>query len=115
MSAPRGWRQAGKSGDGNAATAIRESGSLRQRVVFLERSAQFVHGGIGIAAAVLFNAVGPGLGQRLGSLLPQRDLLGRQLVDLVAGFRLADPVALEDAGRREPVRLCLVGCVIRLL
>src|SRR5204863_1391828 len=71
----------------------REEKLVRQRVVLLQRGAQFGQRGIGIAA-VLLDAVAPSLGQRLGSLLPQRDLLGRQLVDLVAGLRLD----LVDAG-----------------
>src|SRR5262245_21983059 len=67
--------------------------SFRQRVVLLQRGTQFAKHRVRIAA-VLLDALAPGLGQRFGGFLPQADLLGRQLVDLVAGFGLD----LVDAG-----------------
>src|SRR5437899_10465268 len=71
---------------------------LRQRVVLGERSLQFSQRRVRVAT-VLLDALAPGLDQRLGGLLPKSDLLGRELVHLVAGLRLdlIDPGVLHLA------------------
>src|SRR5664279_117410 len=69
---------------------------LGQGAVLGELGVQFLHGGIGIDAGLL-DAVGPGLDQRLGRLLPHRGLRRGELIDFVTGFGLY----LVDAGVLE--------------
>src|SRR5450432_4673728 len=57
-----------------AASKLMSKRLLRQGVVFGERGLQLRHGGVRIDAGLL-DAIGPGLEQRFGCLLPQRRLL----------------------------------------
>src|SRR3954470_20576025 len=99
MSAPNGW-QWWEDGGGRSipAASVRSYGLLRERVVLGERGLEFGHRRVRVAA-VLLDALAPGLDQRFGSLFPKSDLLGRQLVDLMAGLRLdlVDPGVLHLA------------------
>src|SRR6185503_17821156 len=71
---------------------------LRERVVLGQRSLELGQRRIRVAA-VLLDALAPGLDQRFGGLLPKSDLLGSECVDLVAGLSLdlRDPGVLHLA------------------
>src|SRR6516165_12010203 len=70
---------------------------LRQGVVFGESGAQLGHRRVGVGPGPP-DAIGPGLDQGLGCLLPQRGLLCRQWIDLMTALRLD----LVEAGVFEP-------------
>src|SRR5437868_493130 len=99
MSAPNGCRwEKGGTAAGDPCRRRMFTRLLCERVVLGERGLEFGERRIRVAA-VLLDALAPGLDQRLGRFLPKSDLLGRQRVDLVAGLRLdlIDPGVLHLA------------------